>query len=42
MNASWEEDSSKKTLQKINLNIRSGQICGVIGTVGAGKVELTE
>lgn len=36
--ASWEEGASRQTLQHVNLNIRSGQLCALIGPVGAGKV----
>lgn len=38
VSASWEEDSTRQTLQQINLKIRSGQLCALIGPVGAGKV----
>lgn len=42
MSASWEENSNKKTLQQINLKIRSGQLCALIGPVGAGKSSLIQ
>ena len=38
VSASWEEDASRQTLQQVNLNIGSGQLCALIGPVGAGKV----
>lgn len=36
--ASWEEHAAKKTLNEINLSIKPGQLCAVIGPVGSGKV----
>lgn len=38
VSASWDENSNDSTLQEINLNIKPGQLCAVIGPVGAGKV----
>lgn len=38
VNASWDEASNRKTLQQINLKIRQGHLCALIGPVGAGKV----
>lgn len=38
VNALWDEASNRKTLQQINLKIRQGHLCAIIGPVGAGKV----
>lgn len=38
VSASWEENSSRKTLEHINLKIKPGQLYAFIGPVGAGKV----
>lgn len=42
MFASWDESSSRKTLQNINLKIRPGQLYAIIGPVGAGKSSLIQ
>lgn len=42
VSATWDEESNRKTLQNINLKIRPGQLCAIIGPVGAGKVILNE
>lgn len=39
VNAYWESDSSTKTLNKINLKIKLGQIIAIVGPVGSGKVK---
>lgn len=36
--ATWNNDQQKKTLNGINLKIKQGQLCAIIGPVGAGKV----
>lgn len=36
--ASWDDESTEKTLEKINLKIKPGQLYAIIGPVGAGKV----
>lgn len=38
MSASWDEYASRKTLERINLKIKPGQLYAIIGPVGAGKV----
>lgn len=38
VSASWDENSTRKTLDSINLRIRLGQLVAFIGPVGAGKV----
>lgn len=37
--ASWEveEEKKPKTLEEIRLNVKAGQLCAIIGQVGAGK-----
>ncbi|EDW33917.1 GL21974 [Drosophila persimilis] len=44
INASWdiEKPVAQRTLQSINLQIEKGQLCAVIGTVGAGKSSLLQ
>lgn len=42
VSASWDEESEKKTLNKINLNIKQGQLCAIIGPVGSGKSSLMQ
>lgn len=38
VSASWDENASRKTLERINLKIKPGQLYAFIGPVGAGKV----
>lgn len=40
--AVWDEasTSTQKTLNGIDLKVKPGQLCAVIGPVGAGKVSL--
>lgn len=43
MSASWDEETSnRKTLQEIVLNVKQGQLCAIIGPVGAGKSSLMQ
>lgn len=42
VSASWEENATRNTLEKINLKIRPGELCAVIGPVGAGKSSLVQ
>lgn len=35
---SWEKDNVQSTLEDINLTVKKGQLVGVLGRVGAGKV----
>lgn len=36
---SWSKDAQVSTLQDINLVVRKGDLVGVLGRVGAGKVQ---
>lgn len=38
VSANWENYSSTNTLSQIDLKIKSGKICAVVGPVGSGKV----
>lgn len=38
--AAWDEESTQKTLHGVDLKVKPGQLCAVIGPVGAGKVRL--
>lgn len=38
VSATWDENSSRKTLNQIDLKIKPGQLCAIIGPVGGGKV----
>jgi len=40
--AKWTNDYKDNTLEKINLTVRPGQLFAVIGTVGAGKVNILQ
>ncbi|XP_008557311.1 ATP-binding cassette sub-family C member 4 [Microplitis demolitor] len=40
--ASWEENSIANTLHNINITINAGQLCALIGPVGAGKSSLLQ
>nr|CAD7403769.1 unnamed protein product [Timema poppensis] len=42
VSASWEANSITDTLSQINLNVQPGQLCVVIGPVGAGKSSLLQ
>ncbi|KAH8278513.1 hypothetical protein KR018_004323 [Drosophila ironensis] len=42
INANWDSEKPQKTLQSINLQIEKGQLCAVIGPVGAGKSSLLQ
>ncbi|KAG6837154.1 hypothetical protein H0H93_013744 [Arthromyces matolae] len=37
---SWEKESVRPILEDINLNVKKGQLVGVLGRVGAGKTSL--
>ena len=34
----WSKESTSPTLEDINLNVKKGELVGVLGRVGAGKV----
>jgi ABC-type methionine transport system ATPase subunit len=34
----WSKNASSPTLEGINLNVRKGELIGIVGRVGAGKV----
>jgi len=38
--AKWTDDQNSNTLEKINLTVRPGRLLAVIGSVGAGKVNI--
>lgn len=38
--AKWMDDQISNTLEKINLTVRPGRLLAVIGSVGAGKVNI--
>lgn len=38
VSARWRNDSDIETLSRINLKIKAGQFCAVVGPVGSGKV----
>lgn len=40
--AIWDEDSNRNTLNRIDLKIKPGELCAVIGPVAAGKVRIHE
>nr|XP_014085546.1 multidrug resistance-associated protein 4 [Bactrocera oleae]XP_014085548.1 multidrug resistance-associated protein 4 [Bactrocera oleae]XP_036229160.1 multidrug resistance-associated protein 4 [Bactrocera oleae]XP_036229161.1 multidrug resistance-associated protein 4 [Bactrocera oleae] len=42
VNANWDLKKPQHTLQNINLEIKRGQLCAVIGPVGAGKSSLLQ
>ncbi|XP_054082256.1 ATP-binding cassette sub-family C member 4 [Zeugodacus cucurbitae] len=42
VNANWDLTKPQHTLQDINLKIKRGQLCAVIGPVGAGKSSLLQ
>ncbi|XP_050316874.1 ATP-binding cassette sub-family C member 4 [Bactrocera neohumeralis] len=42
VNANWDLTKPQDTLQDINLEIKRGQLCAVIGPVGAGKSSLLQ
>ncbi|XP_017091987.2 ATP-binding cassette sub-family C member 4 [Drosophila bipectinata] len=42
INANWDNAKPQRTLQSINLQIEKGQLCAVIGPVGAGKSSLLQ
>lgn len=39
VSAIWDDNSNSETLSKINLKVKSGVLCAVIGSVGSGKVK---
>lgn len=39
VSAMWDEKSNRKTLSQIDLKIKPGQLCAIIGPVGGGKVK---
>jgi len=36
----WSKDAQSPTLEGINLVVRKGELMGIVGRVGAGKVRL--
>jgi len=38
--AKWTDDQNNNTLEKINLTVKPGRLLAVIGSVGAGKVNI--
>lgn len=42
VDANWDNTKEANTLQKINIDIRKGQLCAIIGPVGAGKSSLLQ
>ncbi|KAH8336344.1 hypothetical protein KR059_002930 [Drosophila kikkawai] len=42
INASWDNEKPQRTLQSVNLQIEKGQLCAVIGPVGAGKSSILQ
>lgn len=36
--ATWDNEQNKKTLNGINLKVKQGELCAIIGPVGSGKV----
>lgn len=40
--ANWDSTKESNTLQKINIDIKKGQLCAIIGPVGAGKSSLLQ
>ncbi|XP_036327746.1 multidrug resistance-associated protein 4-like isoform X1 [Rhagoletis pomonella] len=42
VNANWDLSKPQLTLQNINLQMKRGQLCAVIGPVGAGKSSLLQ
>lgn len=39
VSARWDRNSNLETLSEIDLKIKTGEICAVIGPVGGGKVK---
>ncbi|XP_017873148.1 PREDICTED: multidrug resistance-associated protein 4, partial [Drosophila arizonae] len=42
VSANWDKERPQRTLQGFNLQIEKGQLCAVIGPVGAGKSSLLQ
>lgn len=42
VSAAWDEDVKRKTLHEIVLNVKQGELCAIIGPVGAGKSSLMQ
>jgi len=40
VSAKWMDDQISNTLEKINLTVRPGRLLAIIGSVGAGKVNI--
>ena len=38
VDSSWDINSTDPTLRNINMELKKGQLVGVIGSVGSGKV----
>ncbi|KAL9235764.1 hypothetical protein vseg_010500 [Gypsophila vaccaria] len=37
---SWDDDGGVQTLRDLNLSIKKGELCAIVGTVGSGKSSL--
>lgn len=42
VSASWEKNTNIKTLSQINLRVKLGEFCAVVGPVGGGKVRYVQ
>ncbi|XP_043864283.1 ATP-binding cassette sub-family C member 4 isoform X2 [Drosophila mojavensis] len=42
INASWDKEKRQHTLRNVNLRIKKGQLCAIIGSVGSGKSSLLQ
>lgn len=39
---SWSKKTAEPTLEGINLSVKKGELVGILGRVGAGKVRFRE
>ncbi|CRK99302.1 CLUMA_CG012571, isoform A [Clunio marinus] len=42
VNASWTSDYKSKTLSDLNMKIKSGKLCAIVGSVGSGKSSILQ
>ena len=42
VNASWTSDYNTKTLSDLNIKVKSGKLCAIIGSVGSGKSSILQ